>query len=94
MDEPTLQYYAAHAAVADLIAAALQRYPQLAGRLQQAGLPDLGAPFGGRFDGVLCTAVLMHLARVWLPASVGAMRGVLLARGRALVSVPEARTRA
>lgn len=70
--------------------AAVARYPELAGRLHEGALPDalpsLDA-LGGPFDGVLCSAVLMHLERSALFDAVFALRGLLRPGGRALVSV-------
>src|SRR5438067_12494529 len=39
---------------------ATRNHPALATRIQSASLPISGSPFGGRFDGVVCNAVLMH----------------------------------
>lgn len=72
-------------------AAAIQHHPELNGRLMAAALPDLGEPFGGQFDGVLCSAVLMHLAEADLFDAALALRHVLKPHGRLLLSVPSAR---
>ena len=40
-------------------ARALARDPRMAGRIESSALPELGQPFGGRFDAVVCSAVLM-----------------------------------
>ncbi|MFW6369413.1 MAG: class I SAM-dependent methyltransferase, partial [Myxococcota bacterium] len=48
---------------------ALCRHPELAGRIQPGALPDeIPDPeaLGGRFDGILCSAVLQHLPRAAL----------------------------
>jgi SAM-dependent methyltransferase len=37
-------------------------HPELKGKVLQAALPNFEPPFGGDFDGVLCSAVLMHIA--------------------------------
>nr|HPL28150.1 class I SAM-dependent methyltransferase [Anaerolineae bacterium] len=76
---------------AELRAAGLQRCPELAGRLVAGSLPDLGRPFGGEFDGVLCSAVLMHLPREEVGDAALALRGVLRPGGVLLLSVPLAR---
>ena len=76
---------------AELRAEGLKRYPQLAGRLGDAGLPHLGQPFGGAFDGVLCSAVLMHVPREEVFASAFALRSVLNEGGTLLISVPASR---
>jgi SAM-dependent methyltransferase len=45
-----------------LRAQAFVAHPERAGRIEAGALPRLQRPFGGEFDGVLCSAVLMHLA--------------------------------
>ena len=72
-------------------ARALQRDPRLSGRIAGAALPDLGQPFGGAFDAVACSAVLMHLADDALPASFVALDAVLRPRACVLMAVPEMR---
>lgn len=67
------------------------RYPELSGRLERGALPDLGKPFGGQFDGVLCSAVLMHLPRHEIPDAACAIRNVLRPNGRLLLFVPAER---
>ena len=68
---------------------ALARDPRLSGRIANAALPALGQPFGGGFDAVTCSAVLMHLSPQALPASLAALAAVLRPRGRLLMAVPE-----
>lgn len=68
---------------------ALARDPRLPGRIADAALPALGQPFGGSFDAVACSAVLMHLPAATLPASLAAIAAVLRPRGRVLMAVPE-----
>ncbi len=70
---------------------ALQRHPSLRDRLLPGQLPKLGEPFGGSFDGVLCSAVLMHLPPEHLPAAARAIRKVLVDDGALLLSVPHTR---
>lgn len=70
---------------------ATAHYPALSGRIAEGSLPNLGQPFGGQFDGVLCSAVLMHLPRERLFDAAFAIRGVLKDGGRLLLSVPAAR---
>jgi SAM-dependent methyltransferase len=69
----------------------LEKYPELVGRLERGQIPDLGRPFGGQFDGVLCSAVLMHLPREMLFDAALALRSVLKPSGRLLLSVPAER---
>jgi SAM-dependent methyltransferase len=61
------------------------------GRLFEAELPDLSLFGDGEFDGVLCSAVLMHLAEDKIFDAVYALRRVLRPGGTLLVSVPAAR---
>jgi SAM-dependent methyltransferase len=70
---------------------ALKRHPEFDGRLQSGMLPFLGLPFEGIFDGVLCSAVLMHLPRAEMVDAAIALRDLLKDNGRLLVSVPARR---
>src|SRR5215468_6691766 len=56
---------------------AARRHPGIEARLEAAALPHLGVPFGGAFDGVVCSAVLMHLREDELASAVGALRDLL-----------------
>lgn len=76
---------------AQLRETAVQYHPELAQRLVESALPNLGAPFGGEFDGVLCSAVLMHLAEADLLDAAFALRSVLRRGGRLMISLPSAR---
>lgn len=77
-----------------LRAQALHLHPELDGRIAAGALPALGEPFGGKFDGVLCSAVLMHLPQAeWFDAAF-ALRTLLRPHGRLLVSVPLSRGQA
>jgi len=66
-------------------------HPTLAGRIQPGGLPDLGIPFNGEFDGVLCSAVLMHIDTAALLTSALSIKNCLTVNGRLLISVPKHR---
>lgn len=66
-------------------------HPELSGRIIQGGLPNLSAPFDGEFDGVLCSAVLMHIEVEQLPAAAKAIKACLKVGGRLLFSVPRKR---
>ncbi len=70
-------------------AQAIARRPILADRIGTTALPELGTPFGGGFDAVTCSAVLMHLADDALPASFAALAAVLRPKARVLMGVPE-----
>ncbi len=66
-------------------------HPELRGRIAVGQLPELGQPFGGEFDGILCCAVLMHLDDITLVNSVRSFRKTLKIGGRILISVPATR---
>lgn len=70
-------------------ARAIERHPNLAGRIAAVALPQIGQPFGGGFDAIVCSAVLMHVPAGALPASLAALSAVLVARARVLMAVPE-----
>ncbi|HEX9172693.1 MAG TPA: class I SAM-dependent methyltransferase [Telluria sp.] len=70
---------------------AAQRDPELAGRLQPGALPVIGAPFGGEFDGLVCSAVMMHLPEEQLLCSWESVRKLLKPTGRVLFSLPSMR---
>ena len=66
-------------------------HSELRGRITVGQLPELGQPFGGEFDGILCCAVLMHLDDITLLNSVRSFREALKIDGRILISVPATR---
>ncbi len=72
-------------------ARAIERDPRLALRVAPASLPHLGQPFGGGFDGVVCSAVLMHVPSADLDATLRALTAVLKPAGRLLLALPEMR---
>ena len=72
-----------HAAIAD--------HPELAGRIGEGGLPRAGDAFGGEFDGILCSAVLMHVPDTDLLDAALAIRQLLKPGGRLLLSIPASR---
>jgi SAM-dependent methyltransferase len=76
---------------ATLRALAAQRYPGFAQRLAEGALPDIGVPFDGAFDGVVCSAVLMHLLPDELASAAQALHGLLRPGGRLLLSLPSMR---
>jgi SAM-dependent methyltransferase len=71
---------------------AVRIHPELQGRLASGSLPDLGNPFGGGFDGILCCAVLMHVPETDLLDTAFALRSQLKPHGRLLISLPLTRT--
>jgi SAM-dependent methyltransferase len=66
-------------------------HPELKNRIIQDSLPDLSVPFDGEFDGVLCSAVLMHIEVKQLAAAAKAIKACLKVGGRLLFSVPSKR---
>ena len=42
---------------------AIAKYPELSGRLIEGNLSAVGKSFVGEFDGVLCSAVIMHIPK-------------------------------
>ena len=64
---------------------ALVQFPQLAGRLRDGALPGLDQPFvdvvPGGFDGVVCSAVLMHVGEDDLPDALSALAATLRRSG-------------
>jgi len=66
---------------------AARLHPEVAGRLADASLPELGRPFGGGFDGLLLSAVLMHVPAEALPRAARSLAGLLLPGGYLLSSV-------
>lgn len=63
-------------------------YSETQGRVAHDSLPDLMTVKDKLFDGVLCSAVLMHLPEELLFDSVYSIRRVLKENGRLLISVP------
>jgi SAM-dependent methyltransferase/phage repressor protein C with HTH and peptisase S24 domain len=57
-------------------------------RLVSDGLPELASFEDTSFDGLLCSAVLMHLPDEYLFDSIYGMRRVLRSGGRLLLSIP------
>lgn len=70
---------------------ALRLHPGLAGRLAAGGLPGtLPAGFPAEFDGIVCSAVLMHVPEAELFDAAWCLRGWLREGGRLLLSVATA----
>ena len=74
-----------------LRAATVASHPELIGRIADAALPGLGTPFGGAFDGILCSAVLMHVPDTQLFDAALSIRALLNQHGRLLISLPLSR---
>jgi len=75
----------------EFVTLAQQAHPELIGRIAKGCLPELSPPFNGAFDGVLCSAVLMHIAVEDLESSAKAIKDCLKIGGRLLYSVPTKR---
>ncbi len=75
----------------EFVTLAQQAHPELLGRIANGCLPALSPPFRGEFDGVLCSAVLMHIAVEDLESSANAIKNCLKIGGRLLYSVPSKR---
>lgn len=78
--------------VLEFVEIAQRLHPKLENRIALGKLPDLQVPFNGNFDGVLCSAVLMHIDIEQLPATATAIKSCLKLGGRLLYSVPSKRT--
>jgi SAM-dependent methyltransferase len=74
-----------------LRAAAVEKHPELSGRIATGALPALGIPFGGAFDGVLCCAVLMHVPESQILSAATELISLISPAGRALISLPRTR---
>ncbi len=66
-------------------------HPELKSKVLHAALPNFEPPFGGDFDGVLCSAVLMHIAESELVPAALSIKRCLKNHGRLLYSVPSKR---
>jgi SAM-dependent methyltransferase len=71
---------------------ALQEHPDLLTRLQAGSLPLSGTPFGGVFDGVVCSAVMMHIPEDQFREAWESICRVLKPDGRVLFSLPQMRS--
>jgi ubiquinone/menaquinone biosynthesis C-methylase UbiE len=71
-----------------MLAAARDRFPDLAGRFHKDTLPQLPSVPDASQDGLLCWAVLMHLPEEHLPNTAITLRRLLKPGGRLLISTP------
>ena len=78
-------------ATPEFVALSQSLHPQLKGKVLQATLPNFSPPFGGEFDSVLCSAVLMHVTEKELEPSAVSIKRCLKKSGRLLYSVPSKR---
>ena len=77
--------------VSNFVEIAQKIHPELKNRIAIGNLPNLVIPFNGNFDGVLCSAVLMHIEINQLEASALAIKSCLKNGGHLLYSVPSKR---
>lgn len=71
---------------------AQRNYPQLAGRLFSLGLPlPEDADTGGPFDGVVCSAMFMHVPEAERFDAAFSLKRLLREKGRLWISVPAER---
>jgi hypothetical protein len=78
-------------ASAEMVSNAVSNYPQLKDRLICASIPSDELFFNMKFDGILCSAVLMHISDDLLFDTACCIRNNLKENGRLLISVPVAR---
>lgn len=94
-DMAYLQVLGMHAngldATPELVELAQELHPELKGRIACGALPDAPVPFGGGFDGVLCSAVLMHIPQEHQEAAVAFIKRCMRVEGQLLYSVPSKR---
>lgn len=67
---------------------AIQKHEGLEGRLEKGQLPNLPERYNNSFDGVLCSAVLMHIPKEHFFDSALSIKRILKQNGRLLVSIP------
>jgi len=70
---------------------AVQHSPHFKGRIYDGALPGLSALIDRQFDGILCSAVFMHLLPEQHFDAAGDIRKLLRPNGRLLLSVPKDR---
>ena len=74
---------------AGMRAVAVRAFPQLAGRIFPFGLPlPEDAEVGGKYDGLVCSAVLMHLPEAELFDAACSLRRILRDKGRLWIAIP------
>lgn len=78
-------------ATPEFVALSQSLHPELKGKVLHAALPNFEPPFGGDFDGILCSAVLMHIAESDLVPAALSIKRCLKNHGRLLYSVPSKR---
>lgn len=74
---------------AGMRAEAVRAFPQIEGRIFPFGLPlPEDADVGGPFDGIVCSAVLMHVPEAELFNAAFSLKRVLREKGKLWISVP------
>lgn len=68
-----------------------KEYPQLAGRLFSFGLPFSQPPIVNNLDGIVCSAVIMHIPLSQQQASLKDLFSMLRPNGRLLISFSSSR---
>jgi SAM-dependent methyltransferase len=66
----------------------IQKYPHLAHRMLRGHLPDDLSALDRKFNGIVCSAVLMHIPKEHLFDSLFALKRILNRNGRVLISIP------
>lgn len=79
-------------ATAELVERAQILHPELRGRILCHAVPNDSIPFGGGFDGILCSAVLMHIHPEHHPDVASFIKKCLNPGGRLFYSVPSKRS--
>ncbi|RUO29242.1 hypothetical protein CWE12_09665 [Aliidiomarina sedimenti] len=70
---------------------AISKHPQLATRLFAGTVPN-DLPIDQKYDGIICSAVLMHIPPPQLPATLLTLLNLLTVNGRLLISIPASRS--
>jgi SAM-dependent methyltransferase len=71
-----------------MVQEAVSRFPQLAGKVRLDHLPELETVPDSSFDGVVCSAMLMHIPEEFLFDTVFNLRRILRKGGHLLLSTP------
>jgi 2-polyprenyl-3-methyl-5-hydroxy-6-metoxy-1,4-benzoquinol methylase len=76
----------------ELRSLAIANDPGLAGRLTSGSLPGLASQLDRKFDGIVCSAVFMHIPDEQQSDAARDIRSLLRPHGRLLLSIPRTRT--
>lgn len=72
----------------EMVSSAVSDYPQLKDRFKCATIPSDELFFNMKFDGILCSAILMHITDDLISDTAFCIRNNLKENGRLLISVP------